>query len=89
MAIGATPGSVVGTMATTGLRLVAIGISVGLLASLAGTRVMRSFLLDVSPTDPLIFGVITLGLTAIAGVACAVPARRAAKVDPLVALRSN
>ena len=89
MAIGATPGSVVATMATTGLRLIAIGLGIGLVASLAGTRVMSSFLLNVSPTDPLIFIGISLGLAAIAFVACAVPARRAAKVDPLVALRSN
>jgi ABC-type antimicrobial peptide transport system permease subunit len=89
MAVGATPSSVITTMATTGLRLVAVGLGIGLLASFAGTRVMSSFLLDVSPTDPLVFGGISLGLAAIAVVACAVPARRAAKVDPLVALRSN
>ncbi|HET9425380.1 MAG TPA: ABC transporter permease [Gemmatimonadaceae bacterium] len=89
MAVGATPGSVVSTMATTGLRLVAIGIGAGLLLSLAGTRVLSGFLLGVSPTDPWIFAAITLGLTVIALAACAVPARRAAKVDPLTALRSN
>jgi putative ABC transport system permease protein len=89
MAVGATPASVVTTMASVGLRLVAIGIGVGLLLSLAGTRLMSSFLLGVSPTDPLIFGAITLGLGAIALLACAIPARRAAQVDPLVALRSS
>ena len=89
MAVGATPASVVSTMATTGLRLVAIGVGLGLVMSLVGTRVMSSFLLNVSPTDPMVFGGITLALAAIAVAACAVPARRAAKVDPLVALRSN
>jgi putative ABC transport system permease protein len=89
LAVGATPGSVVSTMAKVGLRLIGIGVAIGLVLSLAGTRVMSSFLLGVSPTDPLIFGLITVGLGAIALVACTVPARRAAKVDPLVALRSN
>jgi predicted permease len=89
MAVGATPRSVVTTMATTGLRLVAIGVGLGIVLSLAGTRLMSSFLLNVSPTDPAVFGAITLGLGLIAIAACALPARRAAKVDPLVALRSN
>jgi hypothetical protein len=89
IAVGATPSSVVSTMTFVGVRLVAIGIGVGLLLSLAGTRVMSSFLLGVSPTDPLVFGAITLGLGAIVIAASAVPALRAAKVDPLVALRSN
>jgi predicted permease len=89
VAVGASPGSVIATMASTGLRLVAIGVGTGLVLSLAGTRVLSSFLLNVSPTDPMIFAGITLGLAAIAAVACAVPARRAAKVDPLIALRSN
>jgi predicted permease len=89
VAVGASPRSVVATMASTGLRLVAVGVGTGLVLSLAGTRVLSSFLLNVSPTDPLIFAGITLGLAAIAAVACAVPARRAAKVDPLIALRSN
>ena len=89
VAIGATPGNVVSAMAVTGLRLVAIGIAVGMALSLAGTRVMSGFLLGVSPTDPAVFLAITGGLAAIALVACAIPARRAARVDPLIALRSN
>jgi predicted permease len=89
MAVGATPGRVVSTMTFVGLRLVAIGIGVGLVLSLAGTRVMTSFLLGVSPTDPIIFGGITLGLGVIVILASALPALRAAKVDPLAALRSN
>jgi predicted permease len=89
MAVGATPRSIVSTMATTGLRLVAIGVGLGFAASLAATRVMSSFILNVSPTDPVVFAGITAGLTAVAVVACAIPASRAAKVDPLAALRSN
>jgi ABC-type antimicrobial peptide transport system permease subunit len=89
MAVGATPASVVSTMALVGLRLVAVGVFTGFMMSLAGTRLLSSFLLGVSPTDPVVFAGITLGLGVIALAACAVPARRAAKVDPLVALRSN
>jgi ABC-type antimicrobial peptide transport system permease subunit len=89
MAVGATPRSIVSTMATTGLRLVAIGVGLGFAASLAATRVMSSFILNVSPTDPVVFAGITAGLAAVAVVACAIPASRAAKVDPLAALRSN
>jgi predicted permease len=89
LAVGATPGSVVTTMATTGLRLVAVGVGLGFAASLGATQVMRGFLLNVSPTDPLVFGGIAVGLAVVAIVACAIPARRAASVDPLVALRSN
>lgn len=89
VAIGAAPATVVSSMAVTGLRLVAAGLGVGIVLSIAGTRVMRGFLLGVSPTDPMVFVAITAGLGAIALVACAVPARRAARVDPLIALRSN
>jgi predicted permease len=89
IAVGATPGNVVSTMTFVGLRLVAIGIGVGLVLSLAGSRVMSGFLLGVSPTDPVIFAGITLGLGVIVAAASAVPALRAARVDPLVALRSD
>jgi predicted permease len=89
MAVGATPGRVVATMAAAGVRLVAIGTGTGLLLAMAGTRTLGGFLLGVSPTDPLTFGAVTLGMAAIAVLACVVPARRAAKVDPLTALRSN
>jgi ABC-type antimicrobial peptide transport system permease subunit len=76
-------------MASTGLRLVAVGVGLGFAASLGATRVMLGFLLNVSPTDPLGCGGIAVGLAVVAIVACAIPARRAASVDPLVALRSN
>jgi ABC-type antimicrobial peptide transport system permease subunit len=89
MAVGATPRNVVETMTKSGLRLVAIGIGIGLALAILGNRLLSSFLLGVSPTDLVTFLGITAGLSVIAFVACAVPARRAAKVDPLIALRSN
>src|SRR6185436_3482064 len=82
IAVGASPTSVVQTMTFVGLRLVAIGIGIGLVLSLAGTRLMSSFLLGVSPTDPMVFMLITAGLGLIVVGASAIPARRAAKVDP-------
>ena len=70
-----------------GLRLVLIGITAGVLAALQLTGVMTHLLFDVSPTDSATFAVVPLLLAAVALLACYVPARRASKVDPIVALR--
>ena len=67
----------------------AVGIGIGLLAAFALTRVMAHFLFDVSPTDPVVFAVVALGLLAVASLACSLPAYRASKVDPIVALRQE
>jgi ABC-type antimicrobial peptide transport system permease subunit len=87
MALGAQRRSVVSLVLHEGMMLAVIGVGVGLAGAFAVTRVLRSWLFDISPTDPLTFVATALLLTAVALIACYLPARRAAKVDPMVALR--
>jgi putative ABC transport system permease protein len=70
-----------------GLRLTLGGLTLGLIAAFGLTRVLAGFLHGVSPTDPLTLAVVPLLLFAVALLACYLPARRATKVDPLVAIR--
>ena len=87
MALGAQQAHILNHVLLDGFRVVAAGIAVGLLSSYALTRLLASQISDVSPTDPVTFAVVT-GLVLIVGLAgCWLPARRAARVDPLVALR--
>ena len=87
MALGASPASILRMVCKQGLVLTAIGLAAGLGLALGLTRLMSKLLFGVSPTDPMTFVVIVVLLAVVALLACYVPARRATKVDPLVALR--
>jgi predicted permease len=87
IALGAQSGDVVRLVVGEGARLTMMGVGVGVLAALSLTRLMRSLLYGVSAVDPSIFGSVALLLTVVAAMACYVPARRAMRTDPIVALR--
>jgi predicted permease len=87
MALGAQKSHVLGMVMGQGLRLALIGVAIGIAGALALTRFLTSWLYGVKPTDPFTFVAVSLVLIAVALVACYFPARRASKVDPMVALR--
>ena len=89
MAMGAARTSVVGLVLRGGMTWAATGIALGLLGAWAASRAIASLLFDVSAVDPLTFAVTALALGGVALLACAVPAFRALRIDPIVALRGN
>ena len=89
MAFGANSASVVAMIARQGVRLVVVGASIGILLALGLSRLIRAQLFGVAPTDPLAFGAAIAVLLLVAAAGCVIPARRAARVDPLLALRAE
>jgi putative ABC transport system permease protein len=89
MAIGAQRAEVLGLVLRRGLMLTAAGISIGLLGAMLSTRVLQGLLFGVTPLDPRTFGVVAMTFAVVSMFACYLPARRATKVDALVALRNE
>jgi predicted permease len=89
MALGARPVTVMVLVLRQGLTLALIGAGVGLLGALWLSRLLGKLLYEVAPTDPITLGVSVLLLLAVAGVACWIPSRRAARTDPMLALRQD
>jgi putative ABC transport system permease protein len=87
VALGASSGDVLRMILSQGLRTIFMGVAIGIAGSLSLTRTVESLLFGVTATDPLTFGGVTLLLVCAALLACFLPARRATKVDPMVALR--
>ena len=89
MALGANSGNVRWLILRRGLWQMGLGLTLGLAGAFGVSRVLRTLLVQVTPTDPLTFVAITVILTCVAVAACLIPARRASRVDPLVALRAE
>jgi putative ABC transport system permease protein len=87
MALGSTPGQIFHLVIGDGLRLTLIGVVIGLVAGVAFARVLSSFLFQIGLVEPFTMVAVAVLLTAVALTACYIPARRATRVNPTVALR--
>jgi putative ABC transport system permease protein len=89
LAVGAEPGNVIRLVLREGLLMTILGLSAGVVGALLATRWIRSLLFDVSATDPIVFVALPLTLGALAVAFCYIPARRAAKSDPMQVMRAD
>jgi len=89
MALGAPRGTVLRLIVREGMIVGAIGIGAGLVAALGLSRVLASLVFDVPVRDPVTYSVVAAALTLVALAACIIPARKASRVDPMVALRAE
>jgi len=89
MALGADAGNVLGLVAGQSLRLVAIGAAIGVVAAIATAGVLRAVLFGVRGNEPVVYVVVVLLLGVVSVLACWIPARRATRIDPMTALRSD
>jgi predicted permease len=89
LALGAPASHLRRLVVGQGMALAAVGVALGLVAALSTTHIMRAMLFEVTPTDPLVFGVIAALLLAVAFLATYLPARRATRIDPMLALRAE
>ena len=89
MALGARRGQVIGMVMGGGLRLVGIGLAIGLAAAAVASRLIRTLLFDVPLLDPLTYGAVILLFALVGALACLIPSLRASRIDPLLALRAD
>ena len=89
MALGAKPRDVIGMVMRNGFELVGIGLAAGLVGAAGIARLIRTLLFDVAPIDPLVYGGVAVVFSIVAAVACLMPSMRAARIDPMLALRAE
>lgn len=89
VALGASAGGIVKLVVRQGMGIAGAGLALGVIGAFALARVTRSLLFDVSPTDPVIYATVAFSIVVVALLACLIPAQRAMRVDPLVAIRSD
>ena len=87
MALGADRNGVLRMIMSEGLLLVGIGVTIGIIAGVILTRILRSLLFDMQPSDPVMYALAAVAVGLVAAAACFIPARRATKIEPITALR--